>query len=75
MRWDHISTFLMLYSSSVSHTFQSIIQFTAFFPILLSCGTSAFTGGMNQKVLDTTIAGSGYRNLASRPLKVLWYLD
>ena len=36
---------------------------------LLSCGTSAFTGGMNQKVLDTIIAGSGYRNLASRPRK------
>ena len=36
---------------------------------LLSCGTSAFTGGMNQKVLGTTIAGSGYRNLASRPRK------
>ena len=36
---------------------------------LLSCGTSAFTVGMNQKVLDTIIAGSGYRNLASRPRK------
>ena len=36
---------------------------------LLSCGTSAFTGGMNLKALDTTIAGSGYRNPASRPRK------
>ena len=33
MRWDHVSTFLMLSSSSISHTFQSIIKFTAFFPI------------------------------------------
>ena len=32
MRWDHVSTFLMLSSSSVSHTVQSIIQFTAFVP-------------------------------------------
>ena len=31
--------------------------------------TSNLTGGMNLKVLDTTIAGSGYRNPASRPRK------
>ena len=36
---------------------------------LLSCGASAFTAGMNLKVLDNTIAGSGYRNPASRPRK------
>ena len=34
-----------------------------------TCGTSASTGGMNLKILDTAIAGSGYRNPASRPLK------
>ena len=36
---------------------------------LLSCGTSASTGGMKPNVLDIAIAGSGYLNPASGPLK------